>query len=803
MPQKFHAVQRYRYIITDIETGDTHQCVREPEGWDAYGVTFGRETGISNVVKGYVSSWSFLKEDARWLRDMLLQYGPNRRLRMRVLDDATNLRTTSETVYVGDIDLTMAEWDGVKFTAPTSEGGFFKALENKWDEKYDVDFDSYIKIDGAVMGDQSPLQGTSHITSRYNPLKSNHACFIPKMEFTNETELNEEFLNNTEMVQLNFSFPNTAVPNYVTGDPRTHIGKDMSFFHCGVRKLMKLKLTFDIEASASIQGLVIGENKQFKCWHRLAIYGVPTRRFDESVTNYLTYEVNNMQAQIDPVYNHQYYHELDVSSEVVTVKKSDGVLYANYVASFSGEYEIDDFDTLNNTGMSFFLVVEFDCGRMYQGGVVTNTVTYMNQGSEIDIYMRKNTCNAEYVMQLNQHKYIAAVKSVDVFRELIANISNGRYQVNTDITAFDAVAGDDFLTAGEGMRNKPRMPYRVFNIHGKLSTSLADFLQYAYAVYGFRFGVKVSGGSYTVYLAHQPYMYEQGTVIGQIRDTRDMLFSVAREMLYSAIRVGYDTDTDIFDAVNEFNNTQVWNTPNTEIEGNELDLVSPYSASSKAVETFLFKNYANWGDASKEEEDIYLINGEYVGQYAPSVPEITGPEYELKRYVTVLAGVDYPKTQWNLKYTPKRMLQAHAVELNSLLAFESGKLITLETCDLNRSLVSYDGTPPIAWTLTPVAQGGGIQQGLHHGNHYPVGSIIEEEAVTIGTNTRFVPVTVSFKAIAGRKWIKMIEANRLGVIEVRDGGNTLRGFIADGDSSITVNPIEESQSEFKLLLAKI
>lgn len=794
-------MQRYRYIITDIEAGTTRQCVHEPEGWDAYGVTFGRETGISNVVKGYVSSWTFVKEDARWLRDILLNHGPNRRLRVRVMDDATNLRTTSSVVYEGDIDLTQAEWTDVTFSAPTNEGGFFKALENKWDEKFDVDFDSYIKIDGAVMGDNSPLHGTSHITSRYNPLKTTHACFIPKMEFTNETELNEEFLNNTEMMQLNFNFPNSMVANYVTGDPRTSIGKDMSFFHCGVKKLMKLKLTFDIEASASIQGLVIGNNKQFKCWHRLAIYGVPTRRFDESVTNYLTYEVNNMQAQIDPAYNHQYYHELAVSSEVVTVKKSDGVLYANYVASFSGEYEIDDFDTLNNTGMSFFLVVEFDCGRMYQGGAVTNVSNYMNQGSEIDIYMRKNTCNVEYVMQLNQHKYIAAVKSVDVFRELIANISNGRYQVNTDIAAFDAVAGDDFLTAGEGMRNKPRMPYRVFNMHGKLSTSLANFLQYAYAVYGFRFGVNVSGGTYTVFLAHQPYMYEQNTVIGQIRDTNDMSFTVARDMLYSAIKVGYDTDTDIFDAVNEYNNSQVWSTPNTEIEGNELDMVSPYSASSKAVETFLFKNYANWGDASKEEDDIYLINASYVREYSPGTG-ITGPEYELKRHVTVIAGVSYPNTQWNLKYTPKRMLQAHTVELNSILAFEVGKRITLETCDLNRSLVSYDGTPPNGWFLTPVQHGSGILP-QPHGIVYPAGSIVESESVTIGANRVFVPVTASFNAKAGRRWIKMIEANRLGVIEVRNGGSMLRGFIADGESSITVNPIKESESEFTLLLSKI
>lgn len=796
-------MKRYRYIITDIETGDTRQCVREPEGWGSYGVTFGRETGISNVVKGYVSSWKFVKEDARWLRDMLLAHGPNRRLRMRVLDDATSLRTKSEVVYEGDIDLTQAEWTDTTFSAPTDEGGFFKALENKWDEKYDVDFNSYIKIDGAVMGDGSPLRGTSGITSRYNPLKNNHACFIPKMEYTSETELNREFLNNTEMAGLNFNFPNSTVQNYVTGDPRTSIGKDMAFFHCGVQKLMKLKLTFDIVAAATIQGLAVGENNQFKCCHRLAIYGVPTRRFDENTANYLTYEVDNMQSQVEPAYNHQYYKELAVSNETVTVRKSDGVLYANYVASFSGEYEIDGFDTLNSTGMSFFLVVEFDCGRMVQNGVVTNTVTYMDQGSETDIYMRKNTCNVEYVMQLNQHKYIAAVKSVDVFREIIADISGGRYQVNTDIAAFDAVAGDDFLTAGEGMRNKPRRPYRVFNMHGKLTTSLADFLQYAYAVYGFRFGVKASGGAYTVFLAHQPYMYERGTVIGQIRDTREMSFAVARDMLYSSIKVGYDTDTDIFDAVNEFNNCQVWNTPNTEIEGSELDLVSPYSASGKALETFLFRNYADWSDSSRDEEDIYLVNAVYVTEYAPDKPAITGPEYTLKRDITALAGVDYPDTQWNLKYTPKRMLQAHAVELNSLLAFEAGKLITLETCGLNSSLVSYDGTPPSGWMLIPAAQGEGIQQGLEHVTNYPAGSIIEAEAVTIGTKRVFVPVTVSFKAIAGRRWIKMIEASRLGVMEVKNGGETLRGFIADGDSSITVNPITESDSEFKLLLAEI
>ena len=842
MPRKRpFAVQRYRYIITDIETGDTHQCVHEPEGWDAYGVTFGREIGISNVVKGYVSSWTFVKEDAKWLRDMLMQYGPNRRLRMRVLDDATSLRTTSAVVYDGDIDLTQAEWTDVTFTAPTDEGGFFKALENKWDEKFDIPFDRYIRIDGAIFSDSCHLEGTQSIlTADFHRMNdfSNATYFGSNVWYgykgqrvnvmhnmrrnitegtKDDTPMQREFLHDVDLESVSFEYYDNHGDRHNEPTTMTETG---AFFVCKSRVVSKLVLNYNIKTTGRLSGVKNSHHNALTSNHILGIYGIPLSAYNQAPDfdppqvwyAYCTrqngqkiYDFSHVSGYIGNVPDpptqgtragSQFFAILNKCSETVLPYKANetnanggrsNVWRADYTAEFSGTFELTDFDTLDANGMAFFLVVDFDVQHKIKDDSTFEVQTVIN---DIDL---------DFALRLNSGKIIAAVKASDAFRTIIDKISNGRYAVNFDTSAFDDIAANDMLTMSNGMKYKSiSTQNRRFGLHGNLTTSLSDFLKYAYSVYGIQIGVVQIGAGYKVTLSHFAYMYEGGTTIGTVSEYNDMQFAIDRDKLYSTLKVGYETDNDMLNGEKEYNNEQTWTTPNTEIEGNELDIISPYSASSKAIETFIYNNYRTPNDKNREDSDVYLIDASYSYDYQW---ENHGPVHELCREITVLAGITFPDTQWNLKYTPKRMLQAHAVELNSLLAFEAGKLITLETCDLNRSLVSYDGTPPSSWTLTPVAQGGGIQQGLERG--YPAGSIIEAKSVTIGTNRVFVPVTVSFNAIAGRKWIKMIEANRLGVIEVMDGSTTLRGFIANSDSSITVNPIKESESEFKLLLSKI
>lgn len=824
---------KYTYQIKDTVSGEVYVCRHEPEVWDAYGVTFGREARISNVVKGYVASWTFVKEDARWLRDLLIKHGPNRRLRLRVLD-SSNLSSSAKVVYEGDIDLTQAGWGSNTFEAPTSEGGFFKALENKWEEKYEIPFDRYCRIDGAVLSDSCNLSGSdSAITANFQRTRAlvvdgwiqyatscKQADFIlnARRDGSPETVMQKEFLNDVDMEYVGFE--------YMDGDTLknapTNMTETNAFFVCRSRRVERLTVNYDIKCLGKLVNIKHPSPPYIASRHRLCIYGIPLSRYDSSDGNkpVVWYEYSRRQETSPnsdaydfthvsgyvPRYPHdgryiagvdgmQFFAVLAECEETVIPKKvtetdENGNFskkwMALHTATFNGTFELNDFDTLDGKGMAFFLVVDFDIKL----GI--------SDDSTFEARTVKNTVGIDFALRLNTGKMIAAIKATDAFRAIIDKISGGRYNVTFNTADFDTAAENDLLTMNEGMKYKSISAHnRRFGLHGSLTTSLSDFLKYAYAVYGFQIGVEQSGTGYVVTLAHFGMMYEKTTVIGTVENYNELEYTVNRDVLYSTLKVGYDFENDTLNGEKEYNNLQVWNTPNTEIEGNELDLTSPYCASSKAIETYLYNNYNTPDDKSREDKDVYLIDAAYSYDYQWGDH---GPVHELSRVITALAGITYPDTQWNLKYTPKRMLQAHSLELNSYFALDAGKRITLQTCNFNSSLVSYDGTPPSSWMLVPVAQGGGIQQGLQHGTHYPAGSIVEAEAVTIGTSRVFVPVTAEFNAIAGKEWIEKIEAARLGVIVLNLGNETIRGYIATGHSSVVINPIRANKSTFVILL---
>ncbi len=838
-------MNRYTYQIKDTVSGETYKCLHEPGGWDSYGVTFGRETGISNVVKGYVSQWTFIKEDARWLKRKLFSSGTNRRLRLRVLDTA-NLGSSIKVIYEGDIDLTLAEWNGNTFEVPTSDGGFFKALENKWDEKYEIPFDRYCRIDGAVFSDTCHLEGSESImTADFNRMNdfSNSVHFGSNVWYgykgqrvnvlhnvrrdtANDTAMQREFLHDVEMESVNFEYYDNQGNRHNDPTVMTETG---AFFVCRSQVVNKLEVKYEIKTTGRLSGIRNNHHNAKVSYHRLCIYGIPLSRYENPSNNYdppaiwyaysskhggwngsqyNDYDFSHVGGYVpnipDPPTNgeprtgKQFYAVLSQCVESVTPYKAketnanggtSNVWRADYTASFSGTFTLTDFDTLDGQGMVFFIVVDFDIQHK------------IKDDSTFEVRTVKNYIDLDFAMRLNNGKMIAAIKAADAFRQLIGKISDGRYNVTFNTADFDTLAENDLLTMHSGMKYKSiSAQNRRFGLHGSLTTSLSDFLKYAYAVYGIQIGVVQNGAGYLVTLAHFGMMYEKTTVIGTVENFNELKYSVDRDMLYSTIKVGFSVDNDTLNGEKEYNNEQVWDTPNTEIEGGELDITSPYCASSKAIETFIYNNYRTPDDKSREDTDVYLIDAAYSYDYQW---ENHGQVHELSRVITVLAGITYPDTQWNLKFTPKRMLNAHSLELNSYFALDAGKMITIQTCDLNRSLVSYDGTPPSGIVLTPVAQGGGIPQTIEHGTHYPAGSIIEAADITIGTGHRFIPMTAEFNAIAGKEWIPAIEAARLGVIVLDLGDKTIRGYIANGSGSVTVNPMKASAGEFTILLTDI
>lgn len=780
---------RYLYRLKDPITNAHRDCEYEPEGWGEYGVTFGRETGISNVVKGYVSSWKFVKSDARWLRKRLLAHGPNRRLVLSVYDLNIDMCTDMRLIYEGDIDLTQAAWDDSTFSAPTSEGGFFKALENCWDRKVETPLTSYVQINGAVFGESSDIGDLGDMNGYVSNGGETSLLFIVPTNIKNNSRMNEHFLNDVELAKVMPVYPNSV---YVSStlDALTSMSAGHSFFYSNVQRIEKLRIDYNIQMHCQVNHLGWGGNHdRLICFHRLSIYGIPKVKVDNSVNNvYLRYEVDTMgDASVQPS-DRQYYREIQVCREdVENQKKNSKGIYCDYNPKFSGSFTIVNMDTGVDGGMYFFLVAEVHLGYaagavLTPSGVNTTPNTNMRQvttdTSSVKFSVYRNDTSASYDMVINQNRIVSAVKSTEVFRTLMRSVAGNRYNIDLDMSEFDRLAYNDLLTCGDGLRRSPvRLRGGLSSVHGAIVTSLGDFLKYAYAVYGLTMGVRIVGNRYNVFLAPYELMYERNTTIGRITEYAGLGFELERGLLYTRIRIGYENDSEMYDGKNEYNCEQTWRTPNYEIEENEIDMVSSYSASSKSIETYTFENYDEPSSTTIKDTDVYIICGVKIGLYAAGT-QYEGDLYILDKSYEAIGGVDYPKSQWNLKYTPKRMLASHRVELNSYFALDEGSQIVFDTCDYNCTLISQE---PMVHGLSPVV-------------------IREGSPLQIGSNRVFVPILAKFNAKADRAWIHAIESNRLGVIKFNYNGVDVRGYIADGAESVSINPIRPSASEFTLLL---
>ena len=307
-------------------------------------------------------------------------------------------------------------------------------------------------------------------------------------------------------------------------------------------------------------------------------------------------------------------------------------------------------------------------------------------------------------------------------------------------------------------------PERVFMMHGSVKTKLSDFLKYAYAVYGYRLGVKYNNDIYTIYLAHMSSFYDRNNVMMTLQNIVDVGFSIWREVLYSSIKAGYDDEKDMFNGESEYNNKQIWSTPNICTEGNELDLSSPYNASSRYFETELYENYNDYADTDTSDTDVFLIDTVEVGRHSPDGL----PMHILNRSIVVTGGVEFKESQWNVRLTPRNMLLSHRLELNSYFAFSEGGELRLDVCEKNSDLTTEAGE--------------------------------ESAAIAIGSERLFVPLLASVGGKADIELMESIEASRTGVITFLYNGMMLSGYIADGDSSVTINLLRTTESEINLLM---
>lgn len=741
-------MEKYIFEITDMADGSAYRLRRVPNGWEEYGVSFGRETDISNVVKSYSGSWEFYKEDGDYIWTKFATYGPNRRLKMTILalDDAMSGRYRKE--YVGYIDLTQIQRSGGVVSVPIVEGGFFKALENKWSEDFSIPYDSFLNVTGNVFSE------TAHFTSPDSVdvsimRDSTSSYYILGGELENRDDLSDTFFKTTNLQWIDIKdTPSSRNYSMISGNNAFLTARD-------IRHINRLSLDCSFGFHANIRGfggsgIGIGETMST----------IPVKLWLVSIP----YELLENGTYID-----------------IFGGAHNGVVF-NYVGEVGGtfkfsHYLIDDpdFGTID-CNMEFSRVFDnIDCGSDKGCGYVFvletrysvgNNEIIAEDGAQINARFNYFSLDVGFEMPINVKKLVSCIPSERVFRRLIGKINDSRYNVTVSTSDFLSVADGDVLTSAPGMRYRLEAngKDRRQVIGGSITTNLGEFLKYCYAVYGFRLGVDydMETDRYTVYLAHGDSMYSNSEIC-RLERVSNATFSVWRDALYSSITLGYDKDENAINTGRDFNCLYTLSTPNTEIEQNILEIVSPYSASTRSFETELYKDF--FGDRMVEDGQIYLI-----GAIAKESASRTAyAAYEILRDIPITSGALFPNDEFNVKFSPKRMLMRHASEINGYMAFEQGKTIDVLTCDGNSDIVA-DG-------------------------------VSESQPMPIGPHRKFKPIVITLDSIGDSSIISKVAANRLGCFSFDFCGRKVKGYIAHTSEALSIHPMKEDASQFALLMA--
>lgn len=739
-------VRLYRFFFENRSVGlkTTTELIHDVDGWKNYGVTFGRETGISNIVKSYTNSWIFVGEDANYLKSIFYRYGANSKVRLIIKKLSNYLTQSYEIDYAGYFDFTQIVISNT-VTMPISEGGFFKLLENKWSKDYEVE------MNNVVLG--------------FDGIKIPDDCFFVNKPQISAPSPGSEYAERTFLVGLkpintekDYNLFQESISAMVTGTPNAYT-LDNAFFIIKSGELNNFKISYDFKMGIKLTNVntSIGYHWKYKLY------------CDVIEFNYTQFALGGLNQTsiissypiVSPTSNEWMFPQNDINAqnyEFILNKK--GTINVEYPVNSTGNGKV--------FMLRFKLLVDTE-----------QSLLMPNATSTVIIYNMNFYCSNYY--KINKNRKFQCVKIDYVFQELIKSINNNKHVVEIDLTELNKyVANDeinryDVLTDGNGLRgfalvlNAQQLSVLQsvgVNLENqghswtKLTTSLEKLLKFLYIIYGLKIVLNydIVTDKYKVSMLHEDSSFNN-TQIAQIDNIKNYKIVPERELFYTDIKVGYTNKDDSVGGKEEYNGTLEFSTMITEIEQNVLDLVSPYSASVFDIETFLYNNYQNFSDGADKDSEIFVLSCK---KHATA-----GSGYfSIRRGVPMTSGIAFPQSAWNLELTPKRILLNHKKLLNSCFAFNLNERITLSAVKRNRTVNA--------------------------------GGIVELDPIIVDNDKSFYPIIIEFEAPATENLIKSIEKNRNGYISFMHNNIKYKGYLYK-NSSVTINPMNEKSSTFTLI----
>ena len=166
------------------------------------------------------------------------------------------------------------------------------------------------------------------------------------------------------------------------------------------------------------------------------------------------------------------------------------------------------------------------------------------------------------------------------------------------------------------------------------------------------------------------------TVVYDLGEVKDAKFSLNETMLVNSLKIGYPNQT--YDDVNgrdEFNNTSEFKTSITRIQ-NVLDLTAQYRADPYGIEFTRINLEGKTTTDNSSDNSVFLLD---------IVQE--GATFVLNRPVgMVITGVSNPNTIFNVRLSPKNLLNKHGDWIRGLLYKQEDQNLTFQTTEKNANL---------------------------------------------------------------------------------------------------------------------
>lgn len=784
-------MRKWSFEFYDYDLGIATPLKYDVDEWKSFGVSYGREEKTS-ILKSYNAQFTFINEDADYLKNIV----NNRNFSARI---GLNVYLENQLYYQCRLELYECKIDGFTFQCPVYVGGFFALLDNEWNVKRtisnrkeipahtdgnvyyagvslpDADFED-IRFSGGSYKYQKLLtinadkievsKGTEFGVDTYQCNKK--ANFLPIVNESGDNKL--KYFQETQNATILTDSADVSIKQmFFIADNRKNVGNVVINGNFG-----------RVEWEVGNHNFPSGIDREYQCKVKTIFY-------------LLVYDnwTQDEQAKWKPsshsliALNNVGYAEIASSESNMT-----GAIYMNdegknvMVLFQNGGHFPSTADTrVHFEGLTFDTTwlknYTQGHGGYYLGLCASVEIQYFEPYFSINSWVKLETthdinafendikvfCNYDNFMINTTARKICGIRPSVLFRKMIDNINgkgakydangnfignySGDYKLNIDLLVLEnADAGlmlfSDTMCKGD-----------LNNFAAGMMTSLEDLCKFIYVNMGLKMCCIYDRltDTYNISFRTMQDCYTQDEVCELDGKTTRVAINANSEEVYSHVVVGYNNLEECIMGQKEYNTKNTFKTEHKERPQLDFELVSLYKGGCFDIETIVYTMQGN-EDTDVNSDNIFVLE---VSRFGGRIG-ILNKVYDVL-YKDINKGL-------NVGISPKRVLKLHKKEMVAIrqLNFETS------TRDADFEYLS-----------------------------------IKENADedTIGVQKLYSPFTLQIKSAGLIDVLNKIESNPFGLITFKIGGRKFSGYLANATECVSINPMNEQESEFLLFSKNI